>query len=135
MSRSDRINVWAIFAAAAAAFVASAIWYIIFSKQRAALSSAATAGTGRPQPTQMLLELTRNLVLALVLAYLVRNSNVTTVRRGAVLSFLLWIGFPVILLSGSVIYENVPPRLAAIHAGDWFIKLLLTTGIIRSWRR
>ncbi len=48
---------------------------------------------------------------------------------------LLWIGFPVVLLSGSVLWEDVPARLAAIHAGDWLIKLLLIGAILAAWRR
>jgi len=28
----------------------------------------------------------------------------------------LWIGFPVIILTGSVLWENIPWKLAAIHA-------------------
>ncbi len=54
---------------------------------------------------------------------------------GAVqLGALLWIGFPVVLLVGSVIWENVPWKLAAIHAGDWLVKLLLVTIIVGLWR-
>ena len=115
------------------AFVASAVWYIAFGKLRASLSPAAS--TGRPRPTQMLLELVRNLVLAFVLACLVGYTSVTIAARAVSLGLLLWVGFPVILLSGSVIYENVPWKLAAIHAGDWLIKLLLMTVIIAVWHR
>jgi hypothetical protein len=128
-------DVWRVPVAAVATFVASAAWYIVFSKQRRALSPAAAASTGRPQPTQIGVELARNLVVALLLARLVRNSNMTTPSRAAGLGLLLWIGVPVNLLSGSVMYENVPPQLAAIHAGDWLIKLLLTTVIIGAERR
>jgi hypothetical protein len=133
--RSFGVNVRAVLVAAVVAFVASAVWYIAFSKQRAALSPAAAASTGHPQPTQMLLEFGRNLVLAFVLAYLVGHTNVTIAARAAVLGLLLWIGFPVILLSGSVMYEGIPWRLGAIHAGDWLIKLLLMTMILAVWRR
>ena len=38
------------------------------------------------------------------------------------------------LLTGSVMYENVPWKLAAIHAGDWFVKLILIAVIIAIWR-
>jgi hypothetical protein len=31
----------------------------------------------------------------------------------------LWIGFPVLLFSGSVMWQNVPWMLAVIQAGDW----------------
>jgi len=41
-----------------------------------------------------------------------------------------WVGFPVIVLSGSVLHERVPWRLAAIHAGDWLMKLIAITLIV-----
>jgi hypothetical protein len=39
-----------------------------------------------------------------------------------------------VLLIGSVIWENVPPALAAIHAGDWILKLLAIGLIVTLWR-
>jgi hypothetical protein len=42
----------------------------------------------------------------------------------------LWAGFPLVLLTGSVIWEKVHPATAAMHAGDWLIKLLLIAVII-----
>lgn len=45
----------------------------------------------------------------------------------------LWGAFPVVLLSGSVVHEKVPWQLAAIHAGDWLIKLALVSTIV-GWR-
>jgi hypothetical protein len=56
--------------------------------------------------------------------------------RGALnLGVWLWIGFPVLLLSGSVMWQNVPWMLAAIHAGDWLVKILLIAVILGVWRR
>jgi len=49
------------------------------------------------------------------------------------LGFILWLGFPVILLTGSILRENYPWKLAAIHAGDWFVKLVLISGIVSLW--
>jgi len=48
---------------------------------------------------------------------------------------LLWVGFPVILLSGSMLWENVPAKLAAIHAGDCLLKLILVGAILAAWHR
>ena len=47
----------------------------------------------------------------------------------------LWIGFPVVLLAGSVFHENVPWKLAALHAGDWLVKLLVIAVIVGVWHR
>jgi hypothetical protein len=38
------------------------------------------------------------------------------------------------ILLGSVIHENVPWKLAAIHTGDWLVKLLLMAVILSLWR-
>jgi glycerol uptake facilitator-like aquaporin len=67
------MNYLAIVVSAIAAFVASTLYYIIFSEQRAKLSSAAVAQMNRPQPLKMAAEIIRNLVLALVLAYLAQR--------------------------------------------------------------
>jgi len=45
----------------------------------------------------------------------------------------LWLAFPVILLLGSVVHENVPWQLAALHAGDWLVKLLVVSLIVGIW--
>jgi len=67
-------------------------------------------------------ELMRNIFLAYVLAYLLAENGVTVVGGTTRLSLSLWIGFPVVLLTGSVMWEDVPWKLAAIHAGDWLCK-------------
>jgi hypothetical protein len=46
---------------------------------------------------------------------------------------VVWIAFPVVLLLGSVIWEDVPMRLAAIHSGDWLFKVLAVTTIVTLW--
>ncbi len=78
------------------------------------------------------MELARSLVVAAVLAGLAVG---VAGWAGAVeLGLALWIGFPVVLLIGSVIHENVPWKLAAIHAGDWLAKLVVIAVIVGVWR-
>jgi hypothetical protein len=50
------------------------------------------------------------------------------------LGTVLWLGFPVVVLAGSVFHEHVPVPLAALHAGDWLLKLLAITTITTAWR-
>jgi hypothetical protein len=122
------MNIWAILVATLAAFIASSIYYVIFAKQRAKLSTAAAT---KPSPLQGLAELLRNIILAFVLAYLVGLSDTDNTIG---LSLLLWVGFPMILLAGSVMYEKAPAKLAVIHAGDWLIKLLIMTTMLSAWK-
>jgi hypothetical protein len=36
---------------------------------------------------------------------------------------------------GAIMWENVPVKLAAIHAGDWLAKTVLIALIVCAWRR
>ena len=127
------INYWAVLVAAIAAFVLSTAWYIGFGKQRAELSSAAQAAR-RPQPAKMALEIARNIVLAYVLAYLLTRFGETSWPATIKFAILVWVGFPVLLLIGSVMWESVPGKLAAIHSGDWLLKLVVMSIILSRWR-
>ena len=126
------LNVLAVALAAVVAMAVSLGWYTIFGRQLAALSPAA-AGAGQPPPWKLAIEFGRGLVVAAVVAILIVALDVG-VLEGAGLGVVLWVGFPAVLLIGSVLWEDVPVRLATLHAGDWLVKLLVIAVIISSWR-
>lgn len=130
------INYLAILAAAVAAFVLSSVWYVVFGKQYAELTGAnrGSRADGRPPVWKMLVELVRSLVVGSVLAGLAELLGIVDWTGAVQVGFAAWIGFPVVLLSGSVLWDNVPWRLAAIHAGDWLVKLLVIALIVSVWR-
>lgn len=121
------MNLLAVAVAAVAAFLASGAYYGALGSRLARLSPA-YAGPGRPAAATAAVELVRNVVLGLVVSWLA-TGGLPVVG----LALALWIGFPAVLLSGSVFHERVPVALATIHAGDWLIKLLLITGIVGLW--
>ena len=131
-----RINYLAVVVAAVAAFAASTVWYVVFGKELAKVSPAfAEALTQKPQPWKMVVVLVVSLVLALVLAYLVARLGITTWTGAAQLGILLWIGLSAMQWTSSIVWEKVPLKMAAIHAGDWLVKLLVITVILGVWRR
>jgi Protein of unknown function (DUF1761) len=127
------INFLATAVAAVAAFILSGVWYGAFGSQLAALHPA-YADSGPPSVKDVVVELARNLVLALVLAWLADQIGVDDWAQAALLGFMLWIGIAVVLLIGSVYHEKVPMRLAAIHAGDWLLKLVVIAIIVGVWQ-
>ncbi|HEX6576961.1 MAG TPA: DUF1761 domain-containing protein [Jiangellaceae bacterium] len=127
------INVLAVAVAAVAAFILSALWYGVFGQQLTELDDA-YAEPGRMPAWKVAVELSRSLVVATVLAWLAVAVDITELAGAVGLGLLLWIGFPVVLLTGSVIHENVPWKLAAIHAGDWLVKLVVIAMIVGLWR-
>ena len=127
------LNPLAVAVAVVAAFVLSSAYYAVFGTQLAALSEA-YADTARPPAWKILVELVRSLVVVLVVAGLASLLEISTWTVGVWLGLALWIGFPVVLLTGSVVHENVPGKLAAIHAGDWLLKLVVASVIVSVWR-
>jgi len=128
-------NVWAIIVAAIVAFVLSFGWYMVFGGERnKLLGIKTTSEMKRPQPKLIAIELIRNLVLAHVIAYFIVRLDITTWTSALHVGLLFWLGFPFILLSGSVLWDKVPSKLAVIHAGDWLIKLVAISLILGLWR-
>ncbi len=128
-----RVNFVALAVLTAVVFVASSIWYspLLFGRQFLDLSGA--TGSAHPSPVKALFELLRTFVLAFVIAHLVFRLNIADWKRAVGLGLWLWVGFPVILLTGSILWQNIPWQLAAIHSGDWLIKLILIPVGVAAW--
>ncbi|GEA87836.1 DUF1761 domain-containing protein [Cellulomonas cellasea] len=127
----DGIEILPVLVATVAAFVAAFAYYAVLGSQLARLGSA--AGDGRPPGWMMPVELLRTLAVTSVVAVVVALGDVEGWLAGAALGAVLWVGFPVVLLSGSVVHEKVPWRLAALHAGDWLVKLVLVSVVLSAW--
>ena len=123
----------AIAVVVVAAFIISGVWYGVFGGRLSRLHPAYADG-GAPSGSDVLVELVRNLILATVVAGLVGQLGVDTWPGGILLGLALWVGFPLVLLAGSVYHEKVPAQLAAIHAGDWLLKLVAITVILVVWQ-
>ncbi len=128
------LNFLAVAVAGIAVFVFAAAYYIALAGPRARLSAAAAASRGRPSRWLMGLELLKSLVVAAAVAVLVSAAGVADIGAALKLALGLWVAFPVVLLVGSVTQEGVPWRLGAIHAGDWFAKLVIIAVIVTVWR-
>lgn len=73
-------------------------------------------------------------MVAAVLAGLVIEVGIAGLAGAVLLGLVVWLGFPVVLLLGSIIWEDVPWRQAAIHAGDWLVKLVVVAVIVAAWQ-
>jgi Protein of unknown function (DUF1761) len=129
------LNPAAIVVSAVGVQVMSLVYYLAFTKQLAQLSPAyADPEDTSPPPGKLIVELIRNLVLATVVAGLAGLIDATDVADGLRLGLGLWVGFPIVLWTGAVLWEKVPLKLATIHAGDWLLKLLVISVVVSAWR-
>ena len=104
--------------------------YTVFAKAMMELSRAADTGAS---VWTMLFVIAQSLVIAFMIAYFVSRVGISGFADAAGVGALLWI-FPAAILLGSVVHEGVPLALAAIHAGDWLVKLLLIGVVVGVWR-
>ncbi|MFI7448571.1 DUF1761 domain-containing protein [Nonomuraea sp. NPDC049714] len=115
-------------------FVLSSAYYALLTPVEKRLLGERSPDRGdRPPPLKILLELARSLVVAAVIAGLARYAGLTGVWSVVVLGLVLWVGFPAVLLTGSMMWEKTPAATAALHAGDWLIKILVTSAIVGAW--
>jgi hypothetical protein len=119
-----------IATAAVTAFVVSSVYYTLVTPIEQRAVGAAAVDRGRPGPAKVLTELVRTASTAAVFAWIADRADDLAVGDGVVLALVAWVGFPVVLLTGSVIWEKVPPVTAAMHAVDWLLKLLLIAVVL-----
>jgi len=124
------VELLAVLAAAALAFVLSGAYYAALGAQLARVSAA----DAQMPPWKVAVELARNLVLAAVVAGLAVRGDIDEWSGGLLLGLALWLAFPLVLWTGALIHENTPVRLAAIHAGDWLLKLLAVAVLVSVWQ-
>jgi hypothetical protein len=116
----------AVLVATAAAFLAGGAYYAVLGDRLARVSEAAAAAAGQqPEPWRLGVELLRCLVLAAVVAGLAVQGRIDEWAGGLALGLALWVGFPFVLWTGAMLHERTPFGLAAIHGGDWLVKLPL----------
>lgn len=132
------VNYIAVLVAAVVIFILGWLWYspLLFFKPwmrlRGMDPAAAMAGAKMPGG-KLLLEFARCLILSYAVARFSAALGVHSGFGAVHFGLFLWIAFPVLLLAGSVMWENIPWKVAAIHAGDWLVKLLAVPLIVTAW--
>lgn len=127
------VHILAVLAGAVAAFGLGATYYGVLGERPAEAGDGAAATESFP-PWKVAVELVRCLILAAVVAGLAAQSEIGDWTGGVLLGVALWVGFPVVLWTGATIHENTPWRAAAIHAGDWLVKLIVVGAIVAVWQ-
>ncbi len=120
------MNLLAIGVTTVAAFVASSTYYSVLTP--------AAEGTARPPVWKILVELLRSGVVTVAFALAIGELVITGVGGVLLFALVVWLAFPVAILSGSIVWENVPFRTAALHAGDWLLKCVLLALVVGLWR-
>lgn len=119
-----------IAVAALAAFVLSSVYYVLLSPVEQRALGGRALDRGQPGPAKVVAELVRTAVVAAGFAWIADRADLLALPASLTLALVLWLAFPVVLLTGSIIWERVPWQTAAIHAGDWLLKLVLVAVVL-----
>ena len=133
------VNYLTVLVSAVVVFVSGWLWYspLLFFKPwmrlRGLDPAAAMAGAKMPVG-KLVIEFARCFVLSFVIFRFVALLGVVRVIGAVHFGLSVWIGFPVLIFGGLVLWENTPWQVAAIDAGDWLVKLLVVPIIVVLWR-
>jgi hypothetical protein len=132
-----KVNYWAIGVAAVAALVVSSVWYIALGDVYLELLQGidSPAAQADPSVAAVVGQVVRNLVVASVLAYLLRRLQVGTWAGALGVGLVVWLGFQAMAVLGSVLHEQYPLGLYAIHVGDALATTLAMALILGAWQR
>jgi len=75
-----------------------------------------------------------HLIMALVLALIVKLSGAQTAFEGAIIGILTWVGFIVPLEIGELIWEKIPFKLFLIRIGNQLVGFIITGIILAVWQ-
>ena len=120
----------AVVVATSAAFLLSGAWYALLPAQSSPSATGEAPAAKASSSPVLAGEILRSAVVATVIAGLAATLDAASIGEGALLGLVLWVGFPAVLFAGSIIHERYPVRLAAVHLGDWLLKLVLIGVIV-----
>lgn len=130
MMAVPEMEITVLLVATIVAFLVSGAYYTVLLRPGGDTTTG-DAGAGPASPRVMVLELLRTLVLVTVVAVLADLVGVRSWGEGAIFGFALWVGFPLMLWMGAMLHEGTPWRVAALHGGDWLVKLVVV-GVLLS---
>lgn len=129
------VNWWAVIAATVVNMVLGSLWYsrMLFGTAWMKLSGVdpqkATAGRNRAY----FLMLVTAFITAFLLAVFVGTIGAATAMEGALIGFLLWLGFVATTMSASVLFEGRPVALYAINASYHLVAFVFMGWLFAMW--
>jgi len=129
------VNYLAVIAAAVAAIVVNAVWYtVIFKSQVDALRAADATIAGRQPASPMYgVAIVGQVLMAFVLAVVLKSTGLTGLGSGAVVGAFLWLGFSITGMAQVHTFGYRNPRFIVVDGGVWLVNAVLQGAILGLW--
>jgi len=136
MQHLHHFNLLAVFVSAVILWVLGAVWYspALFAKPwMAALGITPDPAKKKGLLAGMIASFVGDFLLAFVMDHIILWANAGSVH-GALIGFIVWLGFFAAPNFPQGIYENRPFKLFAINNGYWLIGLIIVGILLAVWR-
>ncbi len=129
------VNWLAVVVATLVKFAIGAVWYspLAFGPRWGAIVGVSPDAFRARMLSAIVTDLVAGLVLAWVLANVLKFTGAAGPVPGARVSFFLWLGFVATPLVSTTVYEGRPLALFGINAGYWLVSMLTMGGIVGAW--
>ena len=136
----NTINFWPILVASIIAFVIGAFWYspLLFGKEWMTL-----VGISEKEANKMTFATTWKLYVGQfiatlvefgVLAFILSVTNARSAADGAIIAFLIWLGFNATEGVGKLMWEKKPLKLILISSVAMLVSLVIGGVIMGAWK-
>ena len=129
------VNYLAVVVAAVVAVIIGFIYYApqVFGNRWMAYLGTTRAQLGQPAPSGMAAGVAGALINSWVLALLSLNLGGTTIGDGAMLGFLVWLGFMATLTAAEVAFLKQPWALWVLNNAHNLIVQIVLGAIVTAW--
>jgi hypothetical protein len=129
------VNWLAVLCAAVVKFVVGGVWYSppVFGPRWGAAVGVTPDAFRARMLSAMVTDLVASVVLAWVLANVLKFTGAVGLIPGVRVSFFLWLGFVATPLLSTTVYEGRPIALFGINGAYWLVSMLIMGGIIGVW--
>ncbi len=137
MQLFSSLNIWAVFAAAAASFIFGGVWYGLLSKPwmaAAGLTEADVQGPSGPKPWPFVITFLAQIVMAWMLAgvlfHMTKAGLPANLRNGLISAAFIWVGFIATTLVVNHQFQMQKVSLTLIDGGHWLGVMLIQGAIL-----
>lgn len=139
MIPSVDVNYLAVLVSAVAAYILGALWYspVLFGNLWMKLSNMSKKDLDKSKQKGMaksyILNFVGNLVIAYVLAHIVKYAQATTLMEGIQTGFWMWLGFAATITLGAVLWEGKSWKSYLLSNAYELISFIIMTVILTLW--
>lgn len=136
MHHLHNFNHVAILVSAVILWLLGAVWYspVLFARPWMAMVKVPSEGKNRKMLTGMISSFILDIVMAFVLDHVIKWSGADSFAMGALVGFIMWLGFIAAPGLPQGIYEGRPFKLFAINTGYMLVGLIVIGGVLAVWR-